>query len=97
MKEVKQVDVLSAAKVSAALSAIWGFVAGLFGSSFMFPMAGLLGQTAPEAALVGLGFGLASVIIMPIVMAIVGFIGGAVSAFLYNIVAKYIGGVRIDF
>jgi hypothetical protein len=42
------------------------------------------------------GLGVASIIIVPIMMAIMGFIMGAIGAFLYNVAAKYVGGVQLD-
>jgi hypothetical protein len=40
------------------------------------------------------GFGLLFIIIIPIVYAIVGFIGGIISAVVYNVVAKWTGGIE---
>ena len=41
-------------------------------------------------------FGLASVIIFPIIFGILYFIGGAITAFLYNFFAGKIGGIRVE-
>ena len=42
----------------------------------------------------GLGFAMA--LIFPIVYGIIGFIGGAAGAFLYNLAAGWIGGIELD-
>ena len=40
--------------------------------------------------------GVASIIVMPILFAILGFVIGVIEAFVYNIVAKKFGGVMLD-
>jgi hypothetical protein len=40
------------------------------------------------------GFGAIFVIFIPIIYAVCGFIGGVLSAFVYNIVAKWSGGIE---
>ena len=40
--------------------------------------------------------GLSAIVIFPIVGAILGFLWGVIAAFLYNIVAERIGGVRVE-
>ena len=42
-------------------------------------------------------FGGALIIFMPILYAILGFVGVAASSFAYNLIAKRIGGVEIEF
>lgn len=43
----------------------------------------------------GFGFGIAALIVAPIMYFVVGFIGGVISAALYNLVAGWTGGVEI--
>ncbi len=101
MKVLKHIDVLSAAKVIAVLSAIWGFIGALISLPFMAmagSAAGLAGTAAAgfNMAPLMLGLGIASLVIAPIMMAIIGFICGAVGAFHYNVVADRIGGIQLD-
>ena len=42
----------------------------------------------------GTGFGVVLAIFLPIIYAVAGFIGGVISAFVYNLVAKWTGGVE---
>ena len=42
----------------------------------------------------GSGFGIVLAIFFPIIYAVAGFIGGVISAFVYNLVAKWTGGVE---
>jgi len=41
-------------------------------------------------------FGVLSIVIFPIIFAICGFIGGAITALLYNLFAGKIGGVQVE-
>lgn len=100
MRELKKIDILSAAKVTAIVSAIWGFIIALISLPFL-AIASTASSYAGAAAgfdmaPLMLGFGIASIVIAPIVGAIIGFIAGAVGAFFYNIAAKYVGGVKLD-
>jgi len=99
MRELKHIDVLSAAKVSAVLAAIWGFIIALISLPFITMAGTAIGGASSAGFNVApllVGFGAASIIIAPIVMAVLGFISGAIAAFLYNVVAGWIGGVKLD-
>ncbi len=87
MRELKAIDVMSMATVTAVISAIWGFFAGIMAAAG-------LGSTMPLGA--SLFGGVAAIILMPIAAAIMGFVGGAITAFVYNVVAQRVGGVKLD-
>jgi hypothetical protein len=97
MQEIKKLDILSVAKIEGAMGAVFGFIAGLFmaaiGMAF-FGFAGMAGTEIPRAA--SIFFGVAAIIVVPIVYAILGFIGGIIVAFIYNVLAGWIGGVKIE-
>ncbi len=91
---IKRIDVLSAGKISGIIAAALGLIAGLvillFGSVF----SGLMGSEA-GGSFAALG-GIMGVIILPILYGVLGFIGGALQAFIYNIAAGFVGGIRIE-
>ena len=94
---VKKLDIMSYAKVSAVIGAIMGFFIGLFAaiaSSFMGSFAGMTG--APLASGGFAAMGVAAIVVVPILYAIGAFIGGAIGAFIYNIVAERIGGIKFE-
>jgi hypothetical protein len=43
------------------------------------------------------GFGVIFAIFIPVIYAIAGFIAGVITAFLYNLVAKWTGGIELTF
>ena len=57
---------------------------------------GVLGSLFGDAGGVGFVGGFMAIITMPIMYGIFGFIGGAIQAFIYNLAAGFIGGVRIE-
>jgi hypothetical protein len=97
MQEIKKFDVLSVAKIEGAMGAVIGFIIGLIWAAIgivIFDFAGMAGAAMPRWA--SIFFGGAAIIIMPIVYAILGFIGGIIVAFIYNVLAGWIGGVKIE-
>ena len=89
MTTVKKVDIMSAAKIEAIICAIFGLILGIIVALF----SGLLGSVSGSSF--G-NWGLGSIIIMPIIYAVIGFISGAIGAALYNLAAGWIGGIQIE-
>jgi hypothetical protein len=90
MAVIKSIDIMSWAKIEALFGIVFGLVYGV-----LFAMMGTVigfnkGMPGLEA------FGFMTIIIFPIVFAIMGFICGAIMAFFYNLFAGKIGGVRIE-
>ena len=52
--------------------------------------------TGAEAALTSMIFGVGAVIILPLFYGILGGIFAALGAMLYNLIARFFGGIRID-
>ena len=92
MLRINRVDVLLLAKVMGLLYAVFGFIIGTIVSiSFM------LGINIPqEQQAASMGFGIASAIIFPVIYGGMGFVGGVITAFLYNLAAKNIGGLKVE-
>ena len=95
---VKSLGVLSVGKIMGAMYAIIGLIAGAFFSllSVLGAAAGAQGGAGAEAML-PMVFGFAAVILLPIFYGIMGFIGGIIGAFVYNILASMVGGIEIEF
>ncbi len=94
---VKSLGLFSLAKIMGIIYAFLGFIAGLFFSFFVL-MGAFLGsvlEDSPEP-LVGIVFGVGSVVLFPILYGVLGFIGGIVIAGIYNLTAKWVGGLEIE-
>ncbi len=92
MAQLKRFGVMSVARLYAVLMAVAGFIVGLF-----MAIISLISGMAANSAVLGFGLGLASIIVFPIIYAVLGFVCGAIGAFLYNVIAGKIGGIEIDF
>ncbi len=95
---VKSVGVLSVGKIYAAMFAIMGLIFGAIAT--LASLAGLaIGP--PDAggagAMIPMLFGFAAIIFLPIFYGIIGFIGGIIGAFAYNILASMVGGIEVEF
>jgi hypothetical protein len=93
---IKSVEVVSLARVSAALYAVLGLIAGFFVAAVA-----LLGSALGPAASRPFGgfsgvLGAAAVIIFPLAYGAFGFLFGLLGAALYNLVARLVGGVEIE-
>ena len=86
MKELKSIEPVSLGKILAVIMAVFGFFAGIAVAAGLSSTMGIPGVFG----------GVASIIIMPIVFAIMGFVIGIIEAFVYNVVAKRFGGVMLD-
>ena len=90
---VKSLGLFSLAKIMGIIYAFLGFIAGLFFSFFVL-MGAFLGsvlEDSPEP-LVGIVFGVGSVVLFPILYGVLGI----VIAGIYNLTAKWVGGLEIE-
>lgn len=92
---VKRVKVLSAGKVLGALYALLGLIIGA--STALFSLLGAAGSSdGMGAALGGVFVGVGSIIFLPLLYGLLAFVGGLISAALYNLVSGFIGGIEIE-
>ncbi len=87
---LRRIEPMSLAKVYAVIYAVIGLLFGLPMACFGAMMGSMVGNGDG-------GIGLASIIVFPLVAAIGGFIGGLLTAFVYNLVADRVGGVELEF
>lgn len=90
MKTIKKVSAISVAKLLGLMQAVIGFVLGLF----MF-IAAVFSNFNGEGA-IGLIFGIAAPIFLPILYGLMGWVTGYLFGALYNLFAKTIGGIKVE-
>ena len=91
MHEIKKVGVWTLARLEMILFAIFGLIVGIITL--------LIGAPAtPETQSVAFaaGFGVGAIIVLPILYGVMGLISGAVGAWLYNLVAGWVGGIKVE-
>ena len=96
---VKRIAVLSLAKVMATIYGGLGLVFGLIFSFFAL-LGAAFGSAMQEAtgmeALFGALFGVGAVIILPVFYGLIGFLGGLLTGALYNLAARFVGGIELE-
>jgi len=85
---LNRIGSLSTAKVVAVLYAIFGLIMGAF-----FSIAALF---RPDAGGVGAMWGVAAVVIFPVLYGVLGFLVTLLTTWLYNVVAGAVGGIELD-
>ena len=89
MIKLKRIGVLSFAKLQTVIMAFFGFIVGFFS---IIGWVGILPFIYLDT-----GFGFQAIIFLPVLYAIYGFVSGVVGAFLYNLIAEWIGGIELEF
>jgi hypothetical protein len=85
--EIKRVEPFSIFKMAGVIYAFLGLIAGCIITLF---------SLAPGPKTSSLPFGgVFAVVILPVVYGIAGAVFGAIAAALYNLVAKFVGGIKI--
>lgn len=97
---LKRVGVLSVALTLGAVYAVLGLVIGLIFATISVLGMGLAAATrdsegAGVTGVFGLIFGVGAVIVLPLFYGMLGFLGGALSSALYNVMAKLTGGIEL--
>lgn len=97
---IKRLGVLSAAKMYGIILFVFGLIGGiLYGLGLMF-FGAILGSMGPRGggeAAAGVFVGaILAMIMIPIIYGVIGFIAGALGAFVYNTAAKFVGGIELE-
>jgi hypothetical protein len=90
---VRSVAPLSVAKVAGVLYALIGLVFGA-----LFALAALAGAFAgaDDSGIMGSIMGVGAIVILPLFYGCMGFVTTLIGAWLYNLVAGMIGGIRFE-
>jgi len=97
MVEIKKIEVLSLAKIIALVWGFLGLILGIGVGMFSFILGNILGG-APMGMFVwrSAWLGIGGFIFMPLLLGIIGFIIGLLVAWFYNLLAWWVGGIRVE-
>ena len=96
--ELKRIEPGSMFKIAGLLYGSIGLVIGCLFTLAAMAGAGLAGLSSGDASapLGGLIFGMGAIIFLPIFYGLLGAICAAIVAALYNLIARYAGGLRLQ-
>ncbi len=96
MRKISKFEPLSVMRIAAIGYGVMGLLEGAFLSAIfsLMPMANPQHQNMPPWF--GLIFGGFSIVFMPVFFAIIGAIFGGLGAVVYNVSAKYVGGIAVE-
>jgi hypothetical protein len=96
MRKLKKFDPLSVMKMAAICYGAVGLLEGaIFSVSFtIFPLTSHNGEHLPR--FFGALFGALSIVFFPIILGVVGAIMAGLGAAVYNVSAKFVGGIQVE-
>ena len=92
---IERIEPMSLAKVMGAIYAVIGFVAGALFTLFALMGAAVGAASDPEMAWVAPLFGIAAIVVFPILYGVIAFVTGLVVSGLYNLIAGRVGGIEV--
>jgi hypothetical protein len=90
---LRRIGPLSFAKISGLLYALGGLIAGAFVS--LFSLAGAATSNF-GGSWFGPVFGVAAIILLPVLYGAMGFVGGLIGAAVFNVLVDIVGGIEIE-
>ncbi|MBI2106836.1 hypothetical protein HYT57_02520 [Candidatus Woesearchaeota archaeon] len=92
---IRKIDVLSTGKIVGIIYLIIGVFLGLIFSIIPTMGFGMMGSNY-GSTFGSMMYGGAAIILFPILYGIMGFLAGLIGAFLYNLIAGWIGPIEIE-
>ncbi|MGC8804214.1 MAG: hypothetical protein ACP5PS_10680 [Bacteroidales bacterium] len=97
MVEIRKIEVLSLAKINALLWMFLGLILGIGVGLIGFVFGNVLGGiTIALLPWKSVWLGIAGFLLMPLLLGTIGFCIGLLVAWFYNLLAWWIGGIRIE-
>jgi hypothetical protein len=100
---IRRFGVFSVAKINGLLGFIIGLLIGLIYGLFLILFGAAMSALAPGGGNEALAGGVSTVVLgvitmiaFPIIYGFLGFLGGAISAVVYNLAAGMIGGIKFE-
>lgn len=97
MVEIRKIEALSLAKIIALVWMFLGLILGIGVGLISFVFGNVLGGiTIALLPWKGVWLGVSGFLLMPLLLGIIGFCIGLLVAWFYNLLAWWIGGIRIE-
>jgi hypothetical protein len=93
---IRRIGVWSAARLYGGISAVFGLILGLILAAVSLVGAGVAGTSDQMPGLAAGLLGVGAILVLPVLYGVLGIVGGAVGAFLYNLFADIFGGLEIE-
>lgn len=95
---IRRVNPISAAKIGGILGVLLGLVVGACMSLWMMALGSVAGAATDRPAMpfAGMIGGAAAIVIVPIFYGVFTFVFTLIYAALYNLAAKWVGGIEIE-
>jgi hypothetical protein len=97
--EIKRIDIWSVVKISFFIYGIFGLLFGLFYAAMLTMLGGFLSQMGGEFGLLrGMtgAIGIFGALFMALFYAVLGAVATAIFTWIYNLLAKGLGGIRFN-
>ena len=96
---LRRIGPMSAAKINGVLCAIIGLIIGFFWSIGAVLIGAFMSRFSEnqDGGLFAILFGAGAIIFLPIFYGVFGFVSGLICAWLYNLLAGWMGGIEVDF
>jgi hypothetical protein len=94
---LNRIGVLSSARITGILYAAIGLLIGIFFALFSLIAGAAAGAQGEGGAIPAILFGFGGLILWPLFYGVIGFVSAALGAFLYNLLAGFVGGVEMEF
>jgi hypothetical protein len=90
MTTLRRIDPVSCGMLMGVVVAVAGLIAGVL--LFFLSLFG----TFQEGGAWGMLFGVGAIVVLPILYGVFGFLQGVIGAFIYNLAAGAMGGIKIE-
>ena len=91
---IRRIGPLSCARISGTLYAVMGLILGAI-FSLVALAGGFSAESSEEAGFTAV-FGVAAIIVLPLLYGGIGFLATFIAAWLYNVLADVVGGIELD-
>jgi len=98
MATLKRIEPASAVKIGAIIYAFLGLFIGIVMACVSLVAGSLtgMGGNVMGMRIFGVGMGFGAIVVAPIIYAIIGAIGAGIAAVVYNLAARWMGGLEVD-